>query len=92
MPTLVFIYAILRGKLVPRSVVDDVRKDRDERLAEKDRMLSLWEATALKKDQALAELIPAIREQTETGRMNLAVLEALKQAVGRQPVGGQDGL
>lgn len=84
------VYALFTGKLVPRSVVEDVRRDRDERLAESLQIINLWKDAAEKRDQALLELSPMLRELAENDRTVVALIEALKSAVGRVPVGGQD--
>ncbi len=85
------VYALFKGKIVPRSVVEDVRRDRDERLAESLQIIGLWKDAAEKRDQALLELTPMLRELAENGRTVVALVEALKQAVGHQSVGGHDG-
>lgn len=85
------VYSLFKGKIVPRSVVQDIRRDRDERLAESLQIIELWKDAAEKRDQALLELAPMLRELAENGRTVVTLVEALKQAVGRQSVGGHDG-
>lgn len=84
-----FVYAVLRGHLVVKSVVADIRKDRDDRLAEALKIIDLWKDAAEKRDKALAELVPAIQKLAENDETIEALLRAIKKAVNIQ-VGGDN--
>lgn len=81
-----FIYAILRGHLVPRTVVEDVRKDKDTQIAELGKVLDLWRDAAQAKDQAITEFIPMLTEIIENDRLILKLLGAIREvAVEEKP-------
>jgi hypothetical protein len=40
--TILFVYGLLTGRIVPRSVLDDVRLDRDARLEAKEKVSQEW--------------------------------------------------
>jgi hypothetical protein len=83
------VYALLRGKLVPRSVLEDVRRDRDDRLKEQLEVIDSWKDAVQKRDEVISEIIPIMREILELSKTNMALINALKLAVA-QKVGGQD--
>jgi hypothetical protein len=83
------VYALLRGKLVPRSVLEDVRRDRDDRLKEQLEVIASWKDTVRTRDEIIEEIIPAMREILDLSKTNMALISALKLAVA-QKVGGQD--
>ena len=85
------IYALLKGKIVPRSVVEDIRKDRDERLSEAVQIIKIQQDAAEKRDKALSEIGPMLRELADNGQTVVALVEALKKAVSNQPVVGGPG-
>lgn len=83
------IYALLKGKIVPRSVVEDIRKDRNERLNEALHIIKIQQDAAEKRDKALSEIGPMLRELADNGQTVVALVEALKKAVmSNQVVGG----
>lgn len=58
--------AILKGTLVPRSGLDDVRADRDK-----------WEAACTTKDQSLDAISGRLEANTEALRLMQALMDAL---------------
>lgn len=84
------IYALLKGKLVPRRYLDDVRKDRDERLRDSLEIIASWKDAVDKRDQVIAEILPTMNEIKDLARLNNNLIDALKTAVRHQPVGGHD--
>jgi hypothetical protein len=78
------IYAILRGHLVPRTTVEDIRKDRDNRLVEQGQIVDMWKNAALLKDEALRELVPMMERSAAGQETVLALLNAIKQVVDRR--------
>lgn len=67
----VFVVGLLRGRLVPRSVLDDAIHDRDE-----------WRAESRVKDQQLAEQASQLGHLAEVGETQKAVLGALSRIAG----------
>jgi hypothetical protein len=82
------IYAILRGHLVPKTTVDDIRKDRDSRLAEYGQVIDIWRNAALLKDEAFKEMSPVLEQLVENDETVLKLLRAIKQVAETPPVGG----
>jgi hypothetical protein len=78
------LYAILRGHLVPRRVVEDMRSDKDKQIAELGQVIDLWRSAALAKDEALREFIPMLTEITENDKVILKLLGALRAAADRR--------
>jgi hypothetical protein len=76
-----FVYAIMRGHLVPKSTVDEVRKDRDSRLTEQGQLVDMWKNAALVKDQALTELVPMMERAAENDKLVLQLLTAIRKVV-----------
>lgn len=76
---------ILFGRLVSRRVLEDVRADRDARLAEEKRRGDEWRAAAQAQDARCDELVKQIAELAEVGRTNNALIDGLRQAVQRRP-------
>jgi hypothetical protein len=72
-----FIHAILSGRLVPRSALEDVRADRDARLAERqkesDDWRSAWEVT----QTANGILAAQVSELLELSRTTNQFIQAL---------------
>jgi hypothetical protein len=76
-----FLYAIMSGRLVPKATLDEVRKDRDGRLAEQGQLVDMWKNAALVKDEALAELVPMMERSAENDKLVLQLLGAIKKVV-----------
>jgi uncharacterized protein with FMN-binding domain len=78
---LVFVVlAILVGRLVPRKSLEDVRADRDARLAREEKRGDEWRAAALAQEQrndVQARQLDLLLEATRTTN---ALVEGLKQA------------
>jgi hypothetical protein len=83
-----FVYAIMRGHLVPKSSVDEMRKDRDGRLSEQGQIIDMWRNAALVKDQALSELIPMLEEVVTNDQLILKLLTAIKDVVDKTEADG----
>lgn len=70
--------AILRGYLVPRRVVEDLRKDRDERVAEFKGLAEMWRRAYELEHQSHARLIEHSDLSIETARTATAAVVALQ--------------
>ena len=57
-----FVYAILGGRLVPRSVLQDVRTDRETRVAEKAKESADWRAAYVASEDARQVLAAQVDE------------------------------
>lgn len=57
-----FIYALMSGRLVPRQAVDDVRKDRDDRLEQAQEVIFLWKDLADTQKGIVSILMPVLQE------------------------------
>lgn len=75
---------VFTGKLVARSVLEDVRKDRDDRLAEmKERLAEMrsinntWHEAYLKTEAARLETAAQVSQLLTMGRIAEALLRAL---------------
>jgi hypothetical protein len=78
---LVFVVlAILVGRLVPRKSLEDVRADRDARLAEAKIRGDEWRATALAQEERSDVQARQIDQLLEANRTTNALIEGLKQA------------
>lgn len=73
----VVVYLILTGRLVPRSTLEDVRKDRDERVSEARERESYWRTTADKQQEVISVLGANVGDLLEQGRTTLAIVAAL---------------
>lgn len=73
----VFIYAILSGRLVPRSAVDDVRADRDARLAEVRRESDDWRSAWQASQETNKVLADQNKELLELSRTTHQLIKAL---------------
>lgn len=69
---------VISGELVARSVLDDVRKDRDERVADAQETSQLWQAAHIKSEETRSVLTAQVNQLLETGRISEALLRALK--------------
>jgi hypothetical protein len=76
-----FLYAILRGHLVPRRVVEDMRSDKDTQIAKLGEVVDLWRDAAQAKDQAITEFIPMLNEIIENDKLILKLLGAIREVV-----------
>lgn len=56
------IYALLSGRLVPRQTLEDVRKDRDERLEQAQEVIFLWKDIANTHKSIVDILMPVLNE------------------------------
>lgn len=77
--TLVII-AIVSGRLVPRKVLEDVRADRDARLAAEKARGDEWRAAALAQDERNDVQARQLSELLDTTRTTNALIDGLKQA------------
>lgn len=74
------VVAVLVGKLVPRKSLDDVRADRDSRLADEKARGDEWRAAALAQDERNDVLARQLAELLDATRTTNALIEGLKQA------------
>lgn len=83
-----FIWAVLTGRLVPRSTLEDVRADRDARLAElRKETDDVWTALRASQD-TIRVLSDQIDELSEVGRTTHQLIQALPGPLAR-PRGGR---
>ena len=80
------VLAIVTGRLVPRRVVEDVRADRDARLADRDTAMAAekargdeWRAASLAQDARNDLLTQHVEQLLESSRTTNALLEGMKQ-------------
>ena len=76
-----FVLLILLGKLVPRSVVDDVRKDRDDRLQALIGERDAWREAYRESEAARMESQTQVGELLELSRTAEHVLRAIRGEV-----------
>lgn len=74
------VIGILTGRLVPRRSLEDVRADRDARIAEERARGDEWRAAAQLQDQRNDVLAQQIAQLLDTSRTMNSVLEGLRQA------------
>jgi hypothetical protein len=74
------VIGIFTGKLVPRRSLEDVRADRDARLAEERARGDEWRAAAQLQDQRNDLLAQQITQLLDTARTMNSVLEGMRQA------------
>lgn len=72
---------ILRGHLVPRAVLEDVRKDRDARVAELVKELDTWRAAHRESEAARVDAQSQVGELVELARVADHVLRAIRGEV-----------
>lgn len=84
------VLAVLRGWLVPRRVLNDLRAATDARVADKELEIartregaSEWRSTATTKDQTIAAQAKQIDELMDAVRLSQDLLRALPQPRGR---------
>jgi len=84
---LLTIVGIMTGRLVPRRVLDDVRTDRDARLAEKDVVIAAerergdqWRAATQAQDARNDLQTQQITQLVDTMRTMNALLDGMRQA------------
>jgi hypothetical protein len=82
-----FVVAILRGWLVPRRVLEDVRQDRDARLGDRDRTITelhaevaRWQEAYRASDSRGDAMAVALAQLAEQGRTAVQVIRALPDA------------
>lgn len=72
---------ILRGNLVARSVLEDVRKDRDARVAELAKERDAWRDAHRESEAARIEAQSQVGELVELSRLSAHVLRAIRGEV-----------
>lgn len=72
---------IFRGNLVPRSVLQDVRKDRDDRIAELVKDRDMWREAHRESEAARIEAQNQVGELVELARVADHVLRAIRGEV-----------
>lgn len=71
------VLAVLRGYLVPRRILEDVRKDRDERVAEARALAEVWRQAWEIEREANGQLLGHGQLSIETARTATAVVRAM---------------
>lgn len=75
------VLAIIRGWLVPRKTLEDVRADRDARVAAAEAREEQWRQAYLTGQDTIRQLTQQHDELLEIGRTNSAVIQALPAAI-----------
>lgn len=76
---------VISGELVARSVLEDVRKDRDERVNDAVETAALWHAALIRSEETRAVQAGSIQQLLETGRISEALLRSLPRPSDREP-------
>lgn len=74
------VLAIITGRLIPRRSLDDVRADRDARIAEERARGDEWRAAAQAQDARNDLLSQQVAQLLDTARTTNALIEGLRQA------------
>ena len=74
------VLSILVGRLVPRKSLEDVRADRDARLAREEKRGDEWRAAALAQEERSEVQARQIELLLEANRTTNALIEGLRQA------------
>lgn len=77
---LLVVLLIIKGKLAPRSVIDDLRADRDSRILELTTERDDWKAAYQNSEESRRVLIEQNAELVELARTGTAVLQNLPGA------------
>ena len=75
--TILFVYGLLTGRIVPRSVLDDVRLDRDSRLEAKQKVSDEWRQAYLNEQQRGLVQDRQVVELLEHSRTTVRILQAV---------------
>ena len=79
------VYGLMSGKLVARQVVEDIRKDRDERLEQAQEVIQLWKDAAEIRKSVVDTLMPVLDEMRKD---NQVILKAAMQFSQQYEAGG----
>lgn len=77
--------SIINGNLVARSVLEDVRKDRDERVKDAVEAAQLWQAAHIRSEDTRTVQAAQVNQLLETGRIAEALLRSLPHPQDREP-------
>jgi len=77
---LLVVIFILRGLLVPASVLKQMREEADKRVGEALRVAKIWEEAFSKLEARGDKQEEALRECLEVGKASLAILQAVRNA------------
>lgn len=77
------VWALISGRLVPRSIMNARIKDKDDQVNDMEKLANHWESTALKMSQVNERLMPSLDEILAVSKMNLKLMESL----GTKPAG-----
>jgi hypothetical protein len=81
---LLTVIGILTGRLVPRRSLDDVRADRDARLAEWSRQVDQWRDAYQLECRARQELAAQVDELLEVARATDRMVQVMQSHIARQ--------
>jgi hypothetical protein len=81
---------VYTGKLVARRVLDDVRKDRDDRLAEMRSIMATWQQAYLTSEESRQASIRHVSQLLETSRIAEALLRAMPHPDDSQHIGTRE--
>lgn len=73
----IVVWMVYTGKLVSRSVLDDVRKDRDDRLNDMRGITQTWQQAYITSEAARQEALRQVSQLLEIGRIAEALLRAM---------------
>lgn len=85
------VWMIYTGRLVSRSVLDDVRKDRDDRLAEMRGITRTWQDAYIASEAARQVSAGQVNQLLEIGRIAEALLRAMPHHENRELTAGPGG-
>jgi hypothetical protein len=82
---------VFTGKLVAKRELDDVRKDRDDRLAEMRGIMTTWQQAYISSEAARQVSAGQVNQLLETGRIAEALLRAMPHPESRELPGSPGG-
>lgn len=82
----IFVLMLFLGRLRPKSAVDEVRQDRDERIADAHEQITIWREAYRLSESAREKNEAALREALEVARAAEDALKGFRAAmIGRGP-------
>ena len=83
------VWMILTGRLRPHRAVQELRDDRDARLADAKQQIAMWRDAYEKSDKIREAQADLLRDNLEVGRTIESLVRALREAAGNHPSGTQ---